>query len=62
MGCCASEEISPLQPFPPQGGLEKKKDVAAIGSKSEDPTAGRKKKWAKKTPIKLGYWKIRGLA
>ena len=34
-----------------------------MGSKPEsDPTAGRKKKFSKKTPIKLGYWTIRGMA
>ena len=34
-----------------------------MGSKPEtDPTAGRKKKYSKKTPIKLGYWNIRGMA
>ena len=34
-----------------------------MGSKPEtDPTAGRKKKFSKKTPIKLGYWNIRGMA
>lgn len=32
-----------------------------MGAK-EDPTAGRKKKYAKNKPILLGYWKIRGLA
>ena len=63
MGCCASEEIAPQAP--PTGSLEKpeaKKDPKAMGSKTEDPTAGRKKKYAKNAPIKLGYWKIRGLA
>jgi len=33
-----------------------------IGAPKDDPTAGRKKKYAKKEPILLGYWKMRGLA
>ena len=31
-------------------------------AKKDDPTAGRKKKYAKNEPIKLGYWAIRGQA
>ena len=66
MGCCASEEIGAPH-LPPTGQLEKnpkKNDPATMGTaaKTDDPTAGRKKKYAKKAPIKLGYWKIRGLA
>jgi len=64
--CCVSEEISP--PVKPTGGIEKKSSdaIVTIGApKTEvkvDPTAGRKKQYAKNTPIQLGYWKMRGLA
>ena len=67
MGCCASEEAG-LQNdriADAKLKLEKKdKDVTKIGAtkEKEDPTAGRKKKYAKNPPIQLGYWKIRGLA
>jgi len=66
MGCCASEETGlQNQRLDGIGKLEKKeKDVGAIGASAakDDPTAGRKKLYAKNTPISLGYWKIRGLA
>jgi hypothetical protein len=64
MGCCASEATGTQnERIGEIGKLEKKAkpDASAIG-KNVDPTAGRKKKYAKNTPIKLGYWKIRGQA
>ena len=66
MGCCASEETGIQNERIADGKLKlekKDKDAGAMGaSGKEDPTAGRKKKYAKNPPIKLGYWKIRGLA
>ncbi len=64
MGCCASEETGlQNQRLEGVGKLEKKDNNAAtIGAAKDDPTAGRKKQYAKNTPIQLGYWKIRGLA
>ena len=65
MGCCASEATGMQNDrIETAGKLEKKgTDASAMGAPlKEDPTAGRKKKYAKNTPIQLGYWKIRGLA
>ena len=63
-GCCASEPVGTQNERIAAGALEKKgaKDPSAMGNPKEDPTAGRKKKYAKNPPIMLGYWKIRGLA
>ena len=49
MGCCASEETGiQNQRLDEVGKLEKKTtDAATIGAPKEDPTAGRKKKYAK---------------
>lgn len=69
MGCCASETSGPQNDRIEGAKLDKKptkgKDAKKMGAKDEgagpaDPTAGRKKKYAKNTPIQLGYWKIRG--
>ena len=65
MGCCASEGTGTQnERIAAAGQLERKdKDPAQMGAtKKDDPTAGRKKKYAKNTPIKLGYWAIRGQA
>lgn len=69
MGCCASETTGAQnERIEAAGKLEKKpKDPKGIGkAKAEagpaDPTAGRKKMYAKNEPIKLGYWKMRGQA
>lgn len=55
MGCCASEETGlQNQRLDGIGKLEKKeKDVGAIGASAakDDPTAGRKKLYAKNSPI-----------
>ncbi len=66
MGCCASEETGLQNDRIADGKLKlekKDKDASAMGAPAkDDPTAGRKKKYAKNAPIKIGYWKIRGLA
>jgi len=55
MGCCASEETGlQNQRLDGIGKLEKKdKDVGAMGASAakDDPTAGRKKLYAKNKPI-----------
>lgn len=67
-GCCATETEVQNERLENIGGIARaEKNASAMGINKastavEDPTAGRKKKYAKNKPIVLGYWKIRGLA
>ena len=56
MGCCASETNANDRPV---GGLEKNKSGVMMGFKVP---GDRKKLYANRPKIVLGYWKIRGLA
>ena len=58
--CCASE--APGTQNDRLSELGRKKDGKDAGTMGKDMAKNRKKMYAKNTPIKLGYWKMRGLA
>lgn len=63
--CCVADEIQGGPPVPDNNGIarkEKDNDIETIGAPKATTEPTRKKKYSKKQPIKLGYWKIRGLA
>ena len=64
MGCCASEENGiQADRLNSLGKLESRgKDVSLIGAPRGDESSGRKKLYATNEKLKLGYWKMRGLA
>ena len=63
MGCCASEQAGPQnQRLETVGAVAKKEAPPKEMNKQLEPANDKKKKWAKNPKIKLGYWKIRGLA
>lgn len=59
-GCCASE--APGTQNDRLGDLAKKGDKDASKMGKEGVPKNRKKMYAKNVHLKLGYWKIRGLA
>lgn len=70
MGCCASEQ-SGIQDSRLEDAANaaenitkqsRENDPSKMGAPKNDPTAGRKKKYAKNPAILLGYWKCRGVA
>jgi hypothetical protein len=68
MGCCASEQAGGQnERLEKVGAVEKKENkplemAKPMVTSTAPPVDDKKKKWAKNPKIKLGYWKIRGLA
>jgi len=62
MGCCASEQSSTQNERLDQVGKIEKKEKAASELVTKKEPVNKKKLYAKKPKIQLGYWKIRGLA
>lgn len=67
-GCCASSDNTASERTEELGGIKAaEKAPVQMGAKDTTDAAAtvvknNKKKYAKNAPIKLGYWKIRGLA
>ena len=62
-GCCASEGQGTQNERLGEVGKRDNigKDISLMGT-TRNPNPGRKKKYANNKPIKIGYWKMRGLA